>query len=34
MEVFFRAKKGQKFKKYELDYKLKIIKEKQEGAYF
>lgn len=28
------AKKGQKFKKYELDYKLKIIKEKQAGASY
>lgn len=28
------AKKGQKFKKYELDYKLKIIKERQAGASY
>ena len=34
MEVFFMARKGQKFNKYELDYKLKIIKEKQAGASY
>lgn len=28
------AKKGQKFNKYELDYKLKIIQEKQDGASY
>ena len=28
------ARKGQKFNKYELDYKLKIIKEKQAGASY
>ncbi|MBN3489931.1 helix-turn-helix domain-containing protein [Acholeplasma equirhinis] len=28
------AKKGQTFKKYDLDYKLKIIKEKQEGISY
>ena len=28
------ARKGQKFKKYDLDFKLRIIKEKQTGASF
>ena len=28
------AKKGQTFKKYDLDFKLKVIKEKQNGASY
>ncbi len=34
MEVFFMAKKGQTFRKYDLDFKLKVIKEKQNGASY
>lgn len=34
MEVFFMAKKGQTFKKYDLDIKLKVIHEKQAGASY
>ncbi len=28
------AKKGQRFKKYDLDFKLKVVKEKQAGASY
>ena len=34
MEVFFMAKKGQTFRKYDLDFKMKLIKEKQNGASY
>lgn len=32
--VFYMAKKGQTFKRYNLDFKLKVVKEKQTGASY
>ena len=34
MEVFFMASKGQKFKKYDLDFKYKVVEEKLKGKSY